>query len=73
MYLAFLMQKTEVNHRKTEFSDGLGGNNSGEIKNCYNAGILNRTDEGKTSPISRGLYTKNCYALSGTANTEQSV
>lgn len=49
-----------------------GGNNSGEIKNCYNAGILNRTDEGKTSPISRGLYTKNCYALSGTANTEQS-
>lgn len=25
MYLAFLMQKKEVDHRKLKFSDGLGG------------------------------------------------
>ena len=48
MYLAFLMQKKEVDHRKLKFSDGLGGgteqipgrNDPGMEKGCSKCTLL---------------------------------
>lgn len=41
------------------------------VKNCYNIGVLNRTDDGETHPILRdNSQMSNCYALSGSANTD---
>lgn len=52
---------------------GIVGHGGGSLNNCYNIGMLNRTDGGETYPIdgySNRYEILNCYTLSGLANTD---